>query len=66
MNIYKENGYESRTDYLNSLAEEFGIDYEIVKELAMILGHNEDFDGLVSMLQDTYAEAHWNNPEDLK
>lgn len=55
MNIYQENGYESRRDYLESLADELGIDVNIVFMAASLLGPNEDFDGLVATLQDEYA-----------
>lgn len=54
MNIYKENGYENRIDYLQCLAEDFGIDQSIVFEMAALLGPSEDFDGLVVMLEDYY------------
>ena len=50
--IYIEEGYENRTDYLRSLADEYGVDEEIVFTLAGLLGPSEDFDGLVSYLQD--------------
>jgi len=52
MSIYTEQGYESRTDYLNSLAEDFGLDTELVYIAADMLGPNEDFDGLVTTLDD--------------
>ena len=52
MNPYTENGYDSREDYLKSLAEDYGVDLETVKMLADLLGPNEDFDGLVTSLQD--------------
>ena len=52
MNIYKENGYENRKEYLECLAEDCGLDYNIVKSVAGLLGENEDFDGLVSALED--------------
>lgn len=55
-NIYQENGYKDRKDYLNSLAEEFDIDKSIVYSLAHMLGESEDFDGLVTSLED-YAES---------
>ena len=51
-NVYQENGYNDRQDYLTSLADEYGVDYEVVEELASLLGPNEDFDGLVTMIQD--------------
>jgi len=52
MNIYKNNGYENRKDYLNQLAEEYEIDVKTVYALASILGPNEDFDGLITSIQD--------------
>jgi hypothetical protein len=50
MNAYTENGYTSRRDYLESLCEEY--DRETVYTLAGLLGASEDFDGLVTMLED--------------
>lgn len=32
-NIYKENGYENRKEYLESLADDYGIDYGTVAML---------------------------------
>jgi glycosidase len=49
---YKANGYLNRTDYLRSLADNMGVDYATVKMLADMLGPNEDFDGLVTELED--------------
>ena len=50
--IYTDNGYADRTEYLDSLAEEYGMDIIVVLNLAEILGPDEDFDGLVTTLQD--------------
>jgi hypothetical protein len=55
--IYQQNGYESRNDYLRSLAEEYGVPLHVVRLAATMLGPNEDFDGLVTELQD-YAETY--------
>lgn len=52
MNIYKEHGFENRREYLQNLADEYDVDINIVFALAELLGKNEDFDGLVSELQD--------------
>lgn len=52
MNIYQENGYENRKHYLQSLADEYAVGEDKVFALASILGPNEDFDGLVTTLQD--------------
>lgn len=49
---YRSLGFSNRTEYLRSLAEDYGIDIWIVAEFASMLGPNEDFDGLVSMVQD--------------
>ena len=50
--IYQENGYSSRKEYLHSLADDYGVDINVVVQLASLLGEGEDFDGLVSSLQD--------------
>lgn len=54
MNVYQEQGYESRMDYLTCLAEDYGCPLENVIALADILGEEEMFDGLVSALEDYY------------
>ena len=51
-NIYQENGYKDRKDYLNSMAEEFDVPITVVLSIANMLGPNEDFDGLVTALED--------------
>lgn len=51
-NIYQQNGYTDRDDYLTCLSEDFAISIEDVYSLAETLGENEDFDGLVSTLED--------------
>ncbi len=52
MNAYKENGFTSRRDYLDDLADNMGIDKATVYALADLLGPSEDFDGLVTALED--------------
>lgn len=52
MTIYTDNGYESRRDYLDHLAEDYGVDKATVYSLASLLGPGEDFDGLVAELED--------------
>lgn len=52
MNIYQENGYTSRKDYLQSLADEYGVEYQSVVCMASLLGSSEDFDGLVCAVED--------------
>lgn len=52
MDVYKRNGYANRTEYLDSLAEEYGVAKVVVYGLAHMLGPSEDFDGLINALED--------------
>ena len=56
MNVYQENGYKDRKDYLKSLAEDFDMEYLDVLMLATTLGEVEDFDALITSLED-YCEG---------
>ncbi len=56
--IYREYGYDDHDDYLRSLADDYGVPEEAVQALADILGPDEDFDGLVSSLEDA-ADGGW-------
>ena len=49
---YEAHGYNSRTDYLLSLADEYDVPLGVVLALADVLGPSEDFDGLVTSLED--------------
>jgi hypothetical protein len=57
-NVYQENGYANRREYLESLADEYDVPLETVFSLASMLGSSEDFDGLISALEDA-AEIQW-------
>lgn len=52
MNIYQENGYEDRADYLEALSDASGMPLEDVQLLADTLGACDDFDALVGYLED--------------
>ncbi len=52
MSVYTDNGYENRRDYLQQLAEENDVPIEVVINLAQLLGPSEDFDGLVTAIED--------------
>ena len=52
---YQSQGFENRKAYLESLCEEY--DRTTVYALADMLGPNEDFDGLVTSLED-YADEY--------
>lgn len=54
MTTYEANGYKDRREYLDSLAEDYGKD--AVYALASVLGASEDFDALVTSLED-YADT---------
>jgi hypothetical protein len=49
---YREEGADSRYEYLVDLADINGISIESVLTLIDVLGPEEDFDGLVSMAED--------------
>ena len=49
-NIYAEWG--SRKAYLVDLADQYGVDIQVVFTLASLLGPEEDFDGLVVEVED--------------
>ena len=53
MSVYEENGFKNRKAYLDDLAENYG---DRVYMMADVLGPNEDFDGLVTMLEDMEDE----------
>ena len=43
---------KQRQEYLLSLAEDFGVDSEVVFTLADLLGPSEDYDGLITELEE--------------
>ena len=52
MTIYQEEGYANRIEYLESLAEDYGVPVKTVFAIASILGPEEDFDALVTEVED--------------
>jgi hypothetical protein len=52
MSIYTDNGYANRKEYLDELREEYG--EEAVDALITVLPASEDFDGLVTSLEDYF------------
>ena len=46
LNIYQQNGYDSRDDYLQCLADDYGLSLDLVHSLADML-EGEEFDGLM-------------------
>ncbi|MDQ2077420.1 hypothetical protein [Marinimicrobium sp. ABcell2] len=52
--IYQRQGYANRREYLECLAEEYGHSKDDVFALASALGPSEDFDGLVTTLEEGF------------
>ena len=50
MSVYTENGYANRKDYLDELRDDYGSD--LVNAMISVLPASEDFDGLLTMLED--------------
>lgn len=63
MSIYTENGYENRREYLRELAQDYAVDLDRVLMMSDELGHDEDFDGLVSALEDIEFERDHRKQE---
>jgi hypothetical protein len=53
MSIYTDNGFKDRNQYLDSLREDYG---EAVDLLTSVLPASEDFDGLLTALEDMADE----------
>ena len=53
--IYVEQGYKNRKDYLETIADNYCVPVGDVFTLASILGSDEDFDGLVTRIEDYAA-----------
>jgi len=56
MSVYTDEEYANRREYLESLAEEYELDIDTVLMAADMLGPGEDFDGLVTTLEDMSYE----------
>jgi len=59
MNEHDPYGGETRAEYLKGLAKEFGLPWSIVAIAAQMLGPNEDFDGLITTLEDAAESGEW-------
>jgi len=43
---------QNREEYLQQVANDYGVNLYVVSSLAEILGENEDYDGLISAMDD--------------
>ena len=50
--IYLRHGYSNRDAYLDYLAEEYNVEVSVINDLSSFIGQDEDFDGLISALDD--------------
>ena len=50
--IYQKYGYADRKDYLVKLAQKHNVKPELVFQAAALMGASEDFDGLISMIEE--------------
>ena len=62
-NVYVENGFDDRNAYMEYLADMNGIPVSDVWDIAWILGPDEDFDALVTTIDD-YAISYIQPDED--
>jgi hypothetical protein len=58
MSVYTDNGYADRKEYLNELREEYG---DLVNILIGVLPSSEDFDGLVTALEDAMDSGEYED-----
>ena len=49
---YQEEGVPDRFGYLEALAQDHGVEFDTLLELVDVVGPDEDFDGLVTSLED--------------
>lgn len=48
---FQVNGYKNREDYLQCMADDYGVPLDVVETLADVMP-GEEFDGLISALED--------------
>jgi len=58
MSIYTDNGYANRKEYLDELREDYG---NLVDILIGVLPASEDFDGLVTALEDAVDSGEYED-----
>ena len=51
-NAYVAHGFADRSEYLRDVAENYGLPLRTVRMLADMLGEIEDFDGLISHINE--------------
>lgn len=61
---YQAAGYPNRRAYLHSLSEDFALPMSVVVMMAELLGPNEDFDGLISELDDLSSSGDYDDEDE--
>ena len=61
MSIYTDKGYKSREDYLDSLANDYEVDINLVLIAATMLGDKQDFGRLVSTVRILPLEVEYDD-----
>ena len=56
MSAYTNSGFANRKEYLKDLAEQYEGNEDAVYMMADLLGPTEDFDGLVTSLEDEFGQ----------
>jgi len=51
-NVYQEKGFKDREEYLESIGEDYDIPAGFIEAMSDVLGESEDFDGLLSSMED--------------
>jgi len=57
LELYHEHGVKCRRSYIAALADDYGVARVIAFAIADALGPEEDFDGLVTELQDLEGQG---------
>ena len=58
LTIYKQYGFIDSADYFRFLSESFGIGIVDVHAVSDLLSEEDDFNGLVQMLDDIYGVSN--------
>ena len=56
---YSDHGFKDRSDYLSHLSAHYSIELSLVTDIAELLGQVEDFDSLITSLEELYDRRNW-------
>jgi Ni,Fe-hydrogenase maturation factor len=55
--MYEDEGFENRTEYLEYLSDEYQMPLSFIKKLARTIGREGDFDELIEAIEEAIEEA---------